>query len=49
MGDRFYRQKDNLAMNLQTLHPRHRRPKGVVPTYYLQLAAQKAKQSSKTK
>jgi len=49
MGDRFYRQRDNLAMNLQPLHPSHHRPKGTVPTYYRQLAAQKAKQASKTK
>lgn len=49
MGDRFYRQRDNLSMNLQPIHHSQRRPKGTVPTYYQQLAAQKAKQSSKLK
>jgi len=49
MGDRFYRQRDNLSMNLQPLHPAQRRPKGSIPTYYQQLAAQKVKQASKTK
>jgi len=43
MGERFYRQRDNLKMNNQTIPPSERRPKGVVPTYYEQLRQQKVK------
>jgi hypothetical protein len=41
MGDRFYLQRDNLDISLQKIPPAHRRPKGTIPTYYLQMAAQK--------
>lgn len=49
MGDRFYRQRDNLTMNLQPIPPSQRRPKGTVPTYYQLLGVQKSNQNIKQK